>query len=246
MQRVPAAFRSASVDVGGRRSCRLSRRDGPSTRQSSMCLLSCQAKIGDGGSHITGKVHESWTKFMTRLHINLHLPQSWSIFIVGLPGVAPLSSLISNLASAYLPPAARRFAALAEGRSAQSDRVWAPLFHHRLADRHPARSQRHHYRLSAAVFLSPVALLWVRRAGTGMVLIVLADAHPVIMGTEDRMALLVEGAFGLIVLACLEPSSTGSLSSGERSRRHSLPSSYIANLGARPKSSFPNGRSVNR
>lgn len=38
-----------------------------------------------------------WTEFMTRLHINLHLPQTWGIFIVGLTGVALLSSLISGV-----------------------------------------------------------------------------------------------------------------------------------------------------
>jgi Uncharacterized iron-regulated membrane protein len=53
--------------------------------------------IADSAGRITGKVRESWTKFLTRLHINLHLPQSWGIFIVGLTGVALLSSLISGL-----------------------------------------------------------------------------------------------------------------------------------------------------
>ncbi len=38
-----------------------------------------------------------WTEFLTRLHINLHLPQVWGIFIVGLTGVALLSSLISGI-----------------------------------------------------------------------------------------------------------------------------------------------------
>ncbi|TYC78770.1 PepSY domain-containing protein [Novosphingobium sp. BW1] len=53
--------------------------------------------IADGAGRITGKVREGWTKFLTRLHINLHLPQSWGIFIIGLTGVALLSSLISGL-----------------------------------------------------------------------------------------------------------------------------------------------------
>ncbi|NYI21965.1 PepSY domain-containing protein [Sphingobium indicum] len=51
----------------------------------------------DGTGRITGELRESWTHFLTRLHINLHLPQSWGIFIVGLSGVALLSSLISGL-----------------------------------------------------------------------------------------------------------------------------------------------------
>ncbi|SFG34410.1 Uncharacterized iron-regulated membrane protein [Novosphingobium sp. CF614] len=53
--------------------------------------------IADSAGRIMGEVRESWTKFLTRLHINLHLPQSWGIFIVGLTGVALLSSLISGL-----------------------------------------------------------------------------------------------------------------------------------------------------
>ncbi|MAW99726.1 MAG: hypothetical protein CMN72_08785 [Sphingomonas sp.] len=53
--------------------------------------------IADSAGRITGQIRESWTKFLTRLHINLHLPQSWGIFIVGLTGVALLSSLISGL-----------------------------------------------------------------------------------------------------------------------------------------------------
>jgi len=53
--------------------------------------------IADSAGRITGKLRESWTHFLTGLHINLHLPQSWGIFIVGLSGVALLSSLISGL-----------------------------------------------------------------------------------------------------------------------------------------------------
>ncbi|PXA99924.1 PepSY domain-containing protein [Nostoc sp. 3335mG] len=53
--------------------------------------------IADSAGRITGHVRDGWTKFLTRLHINLHLPQSWGIFIVGLTGVALLSSLISGV-----------------------------------------------------------------------------------------------------------------------------------------------------
>ncbi|HEY8604511.1 PepSY-associated TM helix domain-containing protein [Tsuneonella suprasediminis] len=53
--------------------------------------------IVDSAGRITGELRESWTHFLTRLHINLHLPQSWGILIVGLSGVALLSSLISGL-----------------------------------------------------------------------------------------------------------------------------------------------------
>ena len=38
-----------------------------------------------------------WTEFITRLHINLHLPRTWGGFLVGLIGVALLSSLISGI-----------------------------------------------------------------------------------------------------------------------------------------------------
>lgn len=38
-----------------------------------------------------------WTDFITRLHIYLHLPRTWGMFLVGLIGVALLSSLISGL-----------------------------------------------------------------------------------------------------------------------------------------------------
>ncbi|WP_239807313.1 PepSY-associated TM helix domain-containing protein [Croceicoccus hydrothermalis] len=53
--------------------------------------------IADSAGRITGELRQSWTEFLTRLHINLHLPQSWGILIVGLAGVALLSSLISGL-----------------------------------------------------------------------------------------------------------------------------------------------------
>lgn len=53
--------------------------------------------IADRNGRLTGEQREGWTKFITRLHINLHLPQSWGIFIVGLTGVALLSSLISGV-----------------------------------------------------------------------------------------------------------------------------------------------------
>ena len=53
--------------------------------------------IFDGSGKLAGPGDMPWTDFLTRLHINLHLPQSWGVFIVGLTGVALLSSLISGL-----------------------------------------------------------------------------------------------------------------------------------------------------
>lgn len=51
----------------------------------------------DTNGAITASGDTPWTEFITRLHINLHLPQTWGVFLVGLTGVALLSSLISGL-----------------------------------------------------------------------------------------------------------------------------------------------------
>lgn len=51
----------------------------------------------DAQGRLIGAAETPWTEFMTRLHINLHLPQTWGIFVVGLTGVALLSSLISGI-----------------------------------------------------------------------------------------------------------------------------------------------------
>ncbi len=53
--------------------------------------------VANADGHLIGAGEAVWTEFMTRLHINLHLPQTWGIFVVGLTGVALLSSLISGL-----------------------------------------------------------------------------------------------------------------------------------------------------
>lgn len=55
--------------------------------------------IADAQGHIAGEVATPWTEFLTTLHIQLHLPRSWGGFIVGLTGVALLSSLISGILS---------------------------------------------------------------------------------------------------------------------------------------------------
>lgn len=47
--------------------------------------------------HILSDASTPWSDFLARLHIYLHLPQAWGMFIVGLTGVALLSSLISGL-----------------------------------------------------------------------------------------------------------------------------------------------------
>jgi uncharacterized iron-regulated membrane protein len=46
---------------------------------------------------LTGQVRVPWSEFMVAMHVYLHLPQSWGMFVVGLTGVALLSSLISGV-----------------------------------------------------------------------------------------------------------------------------------------------------
>ncbi|WEK45975.1 MAG: PepSY-associated TM helix domain-containing protein [Candidatus Andeanibacterium colombiense] len=53
--------------------------------------------IADGNGTLVAGSAVPWTEFITGLHISLHLPRSWGEFLVGLTGVALLSSLISGL-----------------------------------------------------------------------------------------------------------------------------------------------------
>jgi len=53
--------------------------------------------VADSTGRIVADGHAPWTDFLLNLHIFLHLPQSWGIFVVGATGVALLSSLISGL-----------------------------------------------------------------------------------------------------------------------------------------------------
>lgn len=53
--------------------------------------------VADERGDLAAPADTPWTEFLTRLHINLHLPRSWGVFLVGLTGVALLSSLISGL-----------------------------------------------------------------------------------------------------------------------------------------------------
>lgn len=55
--------------------------------------------LSDANGRIVGEAKAPWTDFLTTLHIQLHLPDSWGRFIVGLAGVALLSSLISGILS---------------------------------------------------------------------------------------------------------------------------------------------------
>jgi uncharacterized iron-regulated membrane protein len=53
--------------------------------------------LANGDGRLVARADTPWTEFLTRLHINLHLPQTWGIFLVGLTGVALLSSVISGV-----------------------------------------------------------------------------------------------------------------------------------------------------
>lgn len=52
--------------------------------------------LDETGAFIT-RAETPWSTFLGRLHIYLHLPSTWGIFVVGLTGVALLSSLISGM-----------------------------------------------------------------------------------------------------------------------------------------------------
>lgn len=53
--------------------------------------------IADGEGRLVARLHAPWSEFLTHLHTNLHLPRTWGMFLVGLTGVALLSSLVSGL-----------------------------------------------------------------------------------------------------------------------------------------------------
>jgi len=55
--------------------------------------------LADAEGRLVMPAKAPWTEFLTHLHINLHLPRAWGTFIVGLTGVALLSSLVSGLLS---------------------------------------------------------------------------------------------------------------------------------------------------
>lgn len=55
--------------------------------------------IGDEKGNLVAVHHAPWSEFLEGLHIYLHLPRTWGLFLVGLTGVTLLSSLISGLLS---------------------------------------------------------------------------------------------------------------------------------------------------
>lgn len=55
--------------------------------------------LADKEGQLVRSPESPWSEFLLTLHIYLHLPPTWGIFLVGLTGVALLSSLISGLLS---------------------------------------------------------------------------------------------------------------------------------------------------
>lgn len=51
----------------------------------------------NAAGEVVAPAETPWSAFLGRLHIYLHLPQTWGMFVVGLTGVALLSSLLSGL-----------------------------------------------------------------------------------------------------------------------------------------------------
>lgn len=55
--------------------------------------------VADKAGRLVGEARTPWTEFQAELHTVLHLPRAWGGFVVGLAGVALLSSLISGVLS---------------------------------------------------------------------------------------------------------------------------------------------------
>ena len=55
--------------------------------------------VADQAGRLVGEARTPWTEFQTELHTVLHLPRAWGGFVVGLTGVALLSSLVSGVLS---------------------------------------------------------------------------------------------------------------------------------------------------
>lgn len=55
--------------------------------------------LADAQGNLATRVAAPWVAFIADLHMHLHLPRTWGLYLVGLTGVALLSSLISGLLS---------------------------------------------------------------------------------------------------------------------------------------------------
>ncbi|HET6389517.1 PepSY-associated TM helix domain-containing protein [Hyphomicrobium sp.] len=91
--------------------------------------------VADNDGRLVTRVVSPWSEFLAHLHMELHLPRTWGLFIVGLTGVALLSSLISGLLAH--PRIFKDAFALRWGRSKRLQQadlhnrlgVWALPFH---------------------------------------------------------------------------------------------------------------------
>ncbi|CAL4869979.1 hypothetical protein MMA231_04277 (plasmid) [Asticcacaulis sp. MM231] len=55
--------------------------------------------LADAGGRLVQRSHDRWSDFQGRLHFELHLPRPWGGYLIGLTGVALLSSIISGVLS---------------------------------------------------------------------------------------------------------------------------------------------------
>ena len=55
--------------------------------------------MADPKGRLVARISSPWSEFIGELHMQLHLPRRWGKYLVGLTGVALLSSLISGLLS---------------------------------------------------------------------------------------------------------------------------------------------------
>jgi uncharacterized iron-regulated membrane protein len=83
--------------------------------------------LADPDGRLVARIATPWSEFIADLHMRLHLPAVWGKFLVGLTGVALLSSLISGLLSH--PRILKDAFALRRGGSR---RLWEADLHNRL------------------------------------------------------------------------------------------------------------------
>lgn len=55
--------------------------------------------LADAQGRLAARIEAPWSEFIGELHTSLHLPRTWGLMLVGLTGVALLSSLISGVLS---------------------------------------------------------------------------------------------------------------------------------------------------
>ena len=53
--------------------------------------------LANAEGELVTRIKAPWSEFLASLHMHLHLPRTWGMFLVGMTGVALLSSLISGL-----------------------------------------------------------------------------------------------------------------------------------------------------